>query len=305
MEATPVRQKPALALSRHYPVAPEKVWRAWTDPEAIKKWWGPGPGEPVSLAELDVRVGGRFRIVFGGPDGKAHECAGVYKEVVPSRKLVFTWTWPNSTPERESLVTIIFKAVEGGTELAFRHEQLFDEKVRDDHERGWSGALGKLEGYLSFTIAPQGEHEIVITRAFDAPRPRVWEALTKPGHLKQWLGVFGGWSLAVCEVDLRVGGRYRFVWRNADGGEMGMSGVYREIVAPERFVVTERFDELWYPGEALVTQVLGEENGRTTLTATMRYESRAARDGVLASPMERGILASYDKLAELSAAEIE
>ena len=88
--------KPSLTLNRHYPVAPEKVWRAWTDPEAVKKWWGPGPGEPVSLAELDVRVGGRFRIVFGGPDGKVHECAGVYKEVVPNRKLVFTWSWPNT-----------------------------------------------------------------------------------------------------------------------------------------------------------------------------------------------------------------
>jgi uncharacterized protein YndB with AHSA1/START domain len=95
-----------------------------------------------------VRVGGRFRIVFGGPDGKAHECAGVYKEVVPNRKLVFTWTWPNSTPERESLVTIVFKQVAGGTELEFLHEQLFNETVRDDHKRGWSSSLDKLERFL-------------------------------------------------------------------------------------------------------------------------------------------------------------
>ena len=141
--------KPSLALSRHYPVAPEKVWRAWTDPQAVATWWGPGPGEPVSLAELDVRVGGRFRIVFGGADGKAHECAGVYQEVVPNRKLVFTWSWPNSTPERISVVTITFKAVDDGTELLFKHEQLFDEKVRDDHKRGWNGTLDKLGEFLS------------------------------------------------------------------------------------------------------------------------------------------------------------
>jgi uncharacterized protein YndB with AHSA1/START domain len=140
--------KPSLTLQRHYPVAPEKVWRAWTDAEAVKRWWGPGPGEPVSLAELDVRVGGRFRIVFGGPDGKMHECAGVYKEVVPNRKLVFTWHWPNSTPERVSVVTIIFQAVEKGTELIFKHEQLFDEKARDDHKRGWSASLDKLTDFL-------------------------------------------------------------------------------------------------------------------------------------------------------------
>jgi uncharacterized protein YndB with AHSA1/START domain len=102
-----------------------------------------------------VRVGGRFRIVFGGPDGKAHECAGVYKEVVPNRKLVFTWTWPNSTPERESLVTIVFKQVADGTELAFRHERLFDEKVRDDHQRGWSSALDQLERFLHDQLLQQ------------------------------------------------------------------------------------------------------------------------------------------------------
>jgi uncharacterized protein YndB with AHSA1/START domain len=142
------RQKPFLNLVRAYPVAPEKVWRAWTDAQAVKKWWGPGPGEPVAVAELDVRVGGRFRIVFGGPQGTAHEVQGTYKEVVPNRKLVFTWTWPNSTPERESVVTIVFRASDGGTELDFRHEQLFDEKVRDDHQRGWTGSLDKLEKFL-------------------------------------------------------------------------------------------------------------------------------------------------------------
>jgi uncharacterized protein YndB with AHSA1/START domain len=141
--------KPSLTLSRHYPVAPEKVWRAWTNPEAVKKWWGPGPGEPVAAAELDVRVGGKFRIVFGGADGKEHECAGVYKEVVPNRRLVFTWSWPRTTPERISVVTIVFKAAGGGTDLVFTHEQLFDEKVRDDHKRGWSSCFDKLEAFLA------------------------------------------------------------------------------------------------------------------------------------------------------------
>ena len=141
-------EKPSLTLSRRYPVAPEKVYRAWTDPQAVSKWWGPGPGEPVSLAELDVRVGGRFRIVFGGPDGKMHECAGTYKEVVPNKKLVFTWSWPNTTPERISVVTIEFRAAGKGTDLGFKHEQLFDEKVRDDHKRGWSGTLDKLDAFL-------------------------------------------------------------------------------------------------------------------------------------------------------------
>ena len=148
MEQARLKEKPSLALARSYPVPPQKVWRAWTDPQAIKRWWGPGANDPVSVAELDVRVGGRFRIVFGGAEGCDHECAGVYREVVPNRKLVFTWTWPNSTPERESLVTITFRAVEGGTQLDFLHEQLFDETVRDNHKRGWSESLAKLERFL-------------------------------------------------------------------------------------------------------------------------------------------------------------
>ena len=153
MEQAKLREKPALALNRSYPVGPEKVWRAWTDAEALKRWWGPGPNEPVSLAQLDVRVGGRFRIVFGGAQGTDHEVQGVYKEVVPCSKttqgrLVFTWTWPRTTPERESVVTIVFKAAGNGTELDFRHEQLFDESVRDGHKRGWTGALDKLADFL-------------------------------------------------------------------------------------------------------------------------------------------------------------
>ena len=144
-----VREKPSLALSRHYPVAPQKVWRAWTDPQALKRWWGPGTAEGVSLAQLDVRVGGRFRIIFGGAQGTDHEVTGIYKEVVPNRKLVFTWTWPRTTPERESVVTIVFKAAGTGTELDFRHEQLFDESVRDGHKRGWGESLDKLQQYLT------------------------------------------------------------------------------------------------------------------------------------------------------------
>jgi len=139
-----IEERPSLTLRRLYPVAPEKVWRAWTDPQALKRWFGPAPGEPVALAELDVRVGGRYRILFGGADGREHEVRGEYREVDPPRRLVFTWTWPRTTPERESLVTIELREAPGGTELVFRHEKFFDAAVRDNHLRGWSGTLEKL-----------------------------------------------------------------------------------------------------------------------------------------------------------------
>jgi len=149
-------------------------------------------------------------------------------------------------------------------------------------------------------ITARGEREIMWTRDFDAPRSLVFDALTKPELIKRWLGVRGGWSLAVCEVDLRVGGSYRYVWRGPKG-EMGMGGVFREIVPPERIVTTEVFDDPWYPGGAVGTAVLVERGGKTTLTHTVLYDSREARDGVLKSPMESGVVESYNTLETLLA----
>jgi len=143
------------------------------------------------------------------------------------------------------------------------------------------------------------DREIAMTRVFDAPRRMVFDAHTKPELVKRWLGVHRGWSLAVCEIDLRVGGAYRYVWRGPDRAEMGMGGVYRELVAPERIVATEAFDQSWYPGEAVSTITLVEQGGKTTLTLTVRYESQEARDAVLKCPMEQGVAAGFDKLAEL------
>jgi uncharacterized protein YndB with AHSA1/START domain len=151
-------------------------------------------------------------------------------------------------------------------------------------------------------ITTAGDRELVMTRVFDAPRNLVFDAHTQPELVKRWLLGPPGWSMPVCEIDLRVGGKYRYVWRHdTNGTEMGMGGIYREIVAPERIVNTERFDEAWYPGEAVGTLVLVEQGGRTTLTYTMLYESRAARDAVIKSNMESGVTASYDRLAELLA----
>lgn len=153
------------------------------------------------------------------------------------------------------------------------------------------------------TVEARGDREIVMTRIVDAPRRLVFDAFTKPELLKRWLLGPDGWSMPVCEVDLRVGGRYRYVWRHdANGSEMGMGGVYQEIVPPERLVSTEEFDDPWYPGKGLGTLVLTEENGRTRVVQTIRYESREARDGVLKSPMESGVEASYARLESMLAA---
>src|SRR4030088_1198041 len=155
----------------------------------------------------------------------------------------------------------------------------------------------KNTGTLNVTTPT--DREIVLTRVFDAPRSLVFDAFSKPELLKRWFGP-RGWSLVVCEVDLKVGGGFRFVMRGPDGKEMGMRGVYREIVPPERSVHMESFDN--YPGESQVTAVFVEQGGKTTLTATILYPSREVRDIVIKTGMEHGAAESYDKLGELLAA---
>jgi uncharacterized protein YndB with AHSA1/START domain len=142
------------------------------------------------------------------------------------------------------------------------------------------------------------DREIVLTRVFDAPRDLVFDAFSKPELLKRWFGP-RGWSMPICEVDLKVGGGFRFVLRGPDGKDVGMRGLYREITPPERSVHMESFDD--YPGESQVTAIFVEQEGKTTLTATVLYPSKEVRDIVLKSGMEHGAAESYDKLAELLA----
>lgn len=145
--AAPATERPSLTLRRHYPVAPEKVWRAWTDPQALKAWFGPEEIVSVPLAEVDLRVGGRFRVAMLAADGETHDVSGIYQELVPNRKLVFSWAW-RSTPERESRVTVRIEPDGNGCELVLLHEQFFDEAARDGHSHGWTGAMVKLEQWL-------------------------------------------------------------------------------------------------------------------------------------------------------------
>jgi uncharacterized protein YndB with AHSA1/START domain len=155
----------------------------------------------------------------------------------------------------------------------------------------------------SLTVTTPSELEVMLTRTFDAPRHLVYEAWTKPELLRRWLGREGD-ELNVCDVDLRVGGSYRFVWLMREGGEMGMGGVYREIVPNERIVATENFDPPYddaMGGEAVTTMVFLEQGARTTLIATTLYKSKEARDGAVATGMAEGAAETYDRLEELLA----
>jgi uncharacterized protein YndB with AHSA1/START domain len=152
-------------------------------------------------------------------------------------------------------------------------------------------------------VSAQGDRDVVITREFDAPRKNVWRAYTEPELIKRWMTGPPGWIVAVCDIDLKVGGRYRWVWKSVkdgmDGAQMEAGGVYMEINAPAKLVSSESFIPAWYPEEMVGTVELEERGGRTFLTQTLRYASREAREMVINSPMEQGLAYSYDSLESL------
>lgn len=156
-----------------------------------------------------------------------------------------------------------------------------------------SVANAKGSGLLKVTVA--SDREIVLTRVFNAPRHLVFDAITKPEHVAHWYGPFG-FTLPVCQIDLRPGGSWRYIMRKPNGKEIGLGGVFKEIERPDRLVSTESFDD--YPGETLNTLTLVEENGRTTLTNVVRCASIQVRDAILQSGMEKGADETYDRLAE-------
>lgn len=158
----------------------------------------------------------------------------------------------------------------------------------------------KNTGNLKVTAI--GDREIEMVRVFDAPRTMVYEAMSKPELVRRWFGP-RGFSMDVCEIDFREGGRFRFVLRGPNGKTMGMSGVYRELAPPERSVHMESFDDYQGSG-AQVTSTLVEQDGKTTLTVRVLSPSKEVRDAVLASGMEHGAAESYDRLAELLAEEV-
>lgn len=153
------------------------------------------------------------------------------------------------------------------------------------------------EKVRSTTFTTPSDREIEMTRVFDAPRKLVWEAWTNPAHVPRWMLGPPGWTMPVCEIDLRPGGEWHFVWRKGDGSEMAMRGLYKEVVPPERLVCTESWGGDW--PETINTLLLSEENGKTRVTQLVLYPSKDARDAAAKTGMKDGIGMSFDRLAEV------
>ena len=308
-----------IVITRVFDAPRELVWKAWTDPEHLTRWWG--PKEFTSPAcKIDLRVGGRYHFCMRSPDGHDFWSTGVYREIVEPERIVCTdsfadeegnqvpashYGMPGDWPE-EMLITVTFEEHEGKTRMTLRQTGIPAGEMSEMTEAGWSGSFDKLAESLVFdfsmnatTLNMPSDREILIMRAFDAPRRLVFEAISKPEHVARWWGP-RCMTMLSCEMDFRPGGAWRFVSRGPDGNEYGFRGVYREIEPPERIVQTFEFEGM--PGHVSIeTMTLEEQDGKTKLTITCLYPSVEDRDGHYNSGMEAGMKESHDRLAELLA----
>jgi uncharacterized protein YndB with AHSA1/START domain len=309
-------------IERVLDAPPDLVWRAWTDPDQLARWWGP-KGVAIQTCRIDLRVGGKYLFCECMPepaDGREIWSTGVYQEIVTNRRLVCTFSFADEQgnvvpgshyglgPEfpPSMLITVTFEAAGGHTRMVLKHEGFPAGEDADTTEAGWNESFDKLAetlrgaagerrvGKMSITLP--SDREIRMTRWFDAPRELVFEVHTSCEHMNRWWGP-RKYMNVVCEIDFRTGGAWRIVQRGPDGDEHGFRGEYREIVRPER--ITWTFEYEGAPGHiSIETLELTEKDGGTILSATVRYDSFEDREAVLGSGMEGGAAETYDRLEE-------
>ena len=301
-----------LVATRVFDAPRELVFKLWTDPEHLGKWWGPR-GFTTTTASMDFRPGGVWRYCMHGPDGTDYENRVTYSEIVEPERICFKHGGADDIEPVSHETTATFEDVGGKTKVTMR--LLFaSAKHRDFVVEKYGAAEGLVQTIdrltevateragtrkNALTVSLPSDLEIRLTRTFDAPRELVWEAMTKPEHMVRWFGPRGS-TVTLCEKDFRPGGAWRFVLRGPDGHEAPFKGVYREIVPPERVVQTFIYDvDVIRDFESVETLTLTEHGDKTTLAVTVRHQTEEARDGHLHSGMEVGAGQSYDRLEEL------
>jgi len=312
-----------LTITRIFDAPRELVWKAWTEPERLMRWWGPR-GFTSPVCKIDFRVGGVYLNDMRSPEGKDYWSTGVYREIIPLERIVVSdsfadengnvvpGTYYDMTADLplELLVTIAFEEHEGKTTLTLRHAGFPPGEQWDGARQGWSESFDKLAETLreekgttttaktDFIVEP-GKQEITFTRVFDAPRDAVFKTCEDPDLLPQWWGP-KYLTTTVEKMDVRPGGVWRIVQRDPNGNEYGFHGVYHEVAPPERVVRTFEFEGM--PGHVtLETVTLEDLGGKTKMTTKSVFQTVEDRDGMFASGMEGGVNESMDRLAELLA----
>ena len=314
-----VRKSERELVTTHTFDAPrELVWKAWTDPKLIPKWWGPRRYSTV-VDKMDVRPGGRWRFVQRDAEGNEFGFHGEYREVEPPKRLVDTFEY-EGMPGHVLVETAIFEEVGGKTKLTqssvFQSVEDLEGMLASGMEEGAAETMERFTDLVTETPkrgAPPkaADRELLIVRVFDAPRALVWKAWTEPARLKRWWGP-RTFTAPVAKIDLRVGGAFLYCMRQADGKDIWGTGVYREIVPLKRIVYMDSFaDEKGnvvpatyygmsrdFPLEMQVTVTFEEQDGKTKLT--LHHAGIPAgpdRDGA-----NQGWNESLDKLADMLAA---
>jgi uncharacterized protein YndB with AHSA1/START domain len=300
-----------IVLRRVFDAPRELMWQVWTDPRHTDQWWGPR-GFTNTTHEHDLRVGGLWRHTMHGPDGTAYPNRHQFVEIDPPARLVYTHGW--DAPDGELCRASVTFTDLGGNRTQVEMRSIFptaeerEQVVRDFGAiEGGKQTLARLGEYLAWQQAgapvPGNDLEITlptdtsirITRSFAAPPELLYEVCTRPEHVRRWWGGCELVQLVSCDIDLRVGGGYRYVLRDPQGQQIGFHGEYRELVPGRRVVQTFVFEP--YPdAEAVETAEYEAIPGGTRLTVTIQHKTQAARDGHVQSGMEHGLKASYSAL---------
>lgn len=312
--ATTMKNKDALTIVRVFDAPREKVWKAWTDPEELKKWWGP-KHFTSPFSKIDLRAGGKYLHCMRGPDGKDYWSTGVYREIVPMERLVATDSFADEKGDvvpashygmagdfpLELIVTVTFEKTGARTKMIVRHEGLPAGLVRELTETGWNESFDKLADRIvpddrTRIIAERGKQEVVATRVYDAPRDLLFKAHTDRNLIPQWWGP-ARLTTTIDKLEAKPGGLWRFVQRDASGSTYAFHGVYHEL-SHGRIVCTFEFEGM--PGRVSLDSVTFEEaGGKTKLTEKTVFQSVEDRDGMMEEGMEEGVYESMDRLAEL------
>jgi uncharacterized protein YndB with AHSA1/START domain len=297
-----------LRFERVLDASRELVFAAWTSPRHLPRWYGPR-GFTTTIEHMDVRPGGTTRLVMHGPDGTRYPNEHSYEEVVVPERIVYVNRGGREGGEPSQHRHVVsFEDLGARTKvtmrLVFASAEARDELVRVYHaDVGGVQTLERLGAHVAeMTCFAEAERPtIVMTRLLDAPRGLVFAAITQPEHVVNWWGPRRT-KLVTCEIDLRPGGRYRYVLRGPDGGDAPFSGEYREV-SLGRLVFTQKLEPA--PGdESIVTCTLTELGDKTLLEVVQDARSIAQRDAILATGMKSGAVESHDRLVDLLGAVV-
>jgi len=314
LNQTDVQSDREIVITRIVDAPRELVFKAWTETKHIEQWFGP-KGFTTRVVENDLRPGGQWCYVMISSDGKEYPSKGVFREIVPPERVVTTDEFGEGIEEvldidlpQGMVTTTTFEDMGGKTRLTIQimHDTAGDRRKPEEMGviAGWNSSLDCLDELLAeqtqqqngFSVMLPSDQEILITRLFNAPRQLIFDAWTQPEHVRRWFGGCTSMTMTVCEIDLHVGGTWRYVlYDSSNGVEHGFSGEYREIALPERLVSTERYEPV--PGsDHLNTLTLNDQDGKTILQIRIQHQSREQRDGHLQSGMEVGLRESLNRL---------